>query len=93
MRPIPLDVDGMAHIYAAVKPLSPDRCDDFLRALAGELARQTVIGPGLVFRTIAVVWPKFFDPPNVSGDDDMPGGRVFHVKVGTNFWDQLNNHS
>jgi hypothetical protein len=92
MQPIPLDDAGMIHIFNACRPLPRDRCDDFLRALASELAWQTVIGPGLVFRTITSVWPKFFVPPDTS-EHDEPGGRIFHTKMDANFWDRLINHS
>jgi len=70
MQPIPLTDVEMIHVYNACRPLALDKHDAFLRDLAKELSRQNVIGPGLVFRAIASIFPKFFDPPDTTGDAD-----------------------
>jgi hypothetical protein len=69
MQPIPVSDAELAHIYAACRPLPPDKCSGFLTTLADEL-RGKLIGPGMMYRTIVAVLPKFFDPPDTSYDND-----------------------
>jgi hypothetical protein len=48
----------MNAVYAACRPLAPDRRDEFLQALAAEL-RGKPIGPGLLHRAIAAVHRQY----------------------------------
>jgi hypothetical protein len=53
-------------ILAACKPLPAYARDAFLREIATTLEGYRELGPGLVFRTIAQVQRKHFDPPDLS---------------------------
>jgi hypothetical protein len=61
-KPIALSDAEMDHVYAACRPLAPDRRDGFLQALAREL-QEREIGPGTVHRAIVKVQREYFDPP------------------------------
>jgi hypothetical protein len=91
MQPIPLGDAEMTHIYSACRPIAPEKCGGFLQSLANEL-RDKTIGPGTVYRAIVLLLPKYFDPPDVTGDDDVPGGRAPRVKADdfTSLWNLLN---
>jgi hypothetical protein len=66
MPPLALDDDAMDAIMAAAKPLAVLDRDEFVRAVAFELARNPdSVGPGSVHRAIRSVQKKFFDPPKV----------------------------
>lgn len=49
-------------VYAACRPLAPDQRNGFLQALAAEL-RGREIGPGTLYRAIASVQRRYYDPP------------------------------
>jgi hypothetical protein len=53
-------------IQTACRPLPAQNRDAFLRDLATALEGHRELGPGIVFRTIAVVQRKYFDPPDFS---------------------------
>jgi hypothetical protein len=50
---------------AAARPLSPKARGQFLEAVAARLQEVKTIGDGAVFRTVAEVQQKFFDPPDL----------------------------
>jgi hypothetical protein len=52
-------------IATACRPLPPHNRDAFLRELAAALQGRE-LGPGIVFRTIATVQRRYFDPPDLS---------------------------
>jgi hypothetical protein len=51
--PLSLSDDEYAAVQAAAAPIHPMQRDAFLKALAAELERHPVIGPGLVHRCAA----------------------------------------
>jgi hypothetical protein len=53
-------------IATACRPLPAHARNAFLKELAAALQSHRELGPGLVFRTIAVVQRKHFDPPDLS---------------------------
>jgi hypothetical protein len=57
--PLALTDDEYAAVRAAAAPIHPLQRDDFLRALAGELERHPVVGPGLVHRLAADLQRQF----------------------------------
>jgi hypothetical protein len=62
-------------VYAACRPLAPDRRDGFLQALAAEL-RDKPIGPGSVHRAIAALQKQYWDPPlETEGGRRISGGK------------------
>jgi hypothetical protein len=44
-KPIALSDSDMDHVYAACRPLAPDRRDGFLQALAAELRGRENLSP------------------------------------------------
>ena len=57
--PLSLSDDEYAAVQAAAAPIHPMQRDAFLKALAAELERYTVIGPGLVHRCAAELQRTF----------------------------------
>jgi len=57
--PLSLSDDEYAAVQAAAAPIHPMQRDDFLRALAGELAQHSTIDAGLVHRCAADMQRKF----------------------------------
>jgi hypothetical protein len=51
--PISLSDPEYSAVMAAAEPIHPQQRGDFLQALAVELERQPVVGPGLVHRLAA----------------------------------------
>ena len=51
--PLPLPDDVYDIVQAAAAPIHPQHRGEFLQALAGEIERHPVIGPGLVHRIAA----------------------------------------
>ena len=51
--PLSLSDDEYNAVQAAAAPIHPLQRDAFLKALAAELERQPVVGPGLVHRLAA----------------------------------------
>jgi hypothetical protein len=66
-------------VYAACRPLAPDRRDGFLQALAAEL-RDKPIGPGSVHRAIVVVQRAYFDAPLET--EPVNGRRLRRMGIG-----------
>jgi hypothetical protein len=61
-------------VYAACRPLAPDRRDAFLQALAAEL-RDKPIGPGSVHRAIVLVQKQYWDAPLETEGRRVAGGK------------------
>jgi hypothetical protein len=61
-----LTADELQQIMTAAQPLDPNRRDEFVTAVAAELAACTVIGPGPVHRAIAATQRQFWDPPRLT---------------------------
>jgi hypothetical protein len=57
--PLSLSDDEFAAVQAAAAPIHPHQRDDFLRALAAELERHPVVGPGVVHRCAAALQKTF----------------------------------
>jgi hypothetical protein len=57
--PLSLSDDEYAAVQAAAAPIHPSQRDAFLKALAVELGRHPVVGPGLVFRAAAELQRTF----------------------------------
>jgi hypothetical protein len=57
--PLSLNDDEYAAIMQAAAPIHPLQRDAFLRALAEELERRPVIGPGVVHRAAAALQKTF----------------------------------
>jgi hypothetical protein len=64
--PIRLTDDEMDALYAAARPIAPDRRDEFLQAVAAALTAEREVGPGIVYRTICRLQRDFFDPPDLA---------------------------
>ena len=65
-RPLQLTDDEMSALYRATQPIALHLRDAFLQDLADELRRYPEIGPGIVYRAIATLQRKYFDPPDTS---------------------------
>jgi hypothetical protein len=59
MPPLALTDDEFAAVQAAAAPIHPLQRDAFLRALAVELERYPVVGPGVVHRCAAELQRRF----------------------------------
>jgi hypothetical protein len=57
--PLSLSDDEYAAVQAAAAPIHPHQRDDFLRALAAELDRHSVVSPGLLHRLAADLQRRF----------------------------------
>jgi hypothetical protein len=57
--PLSLTDDEMNAVQAAAAPVHPLQRDAFLKALAAELERHPVVGPGVVFRAAAQLQKSF----------------------------------
>jgi hypothetical protein len=57
--PLSLSDDEYFSVMSAAAPIDPHQRDDFLRSLADELARHSVVGPGLVHRLAAALQVRF----------------------------------
>jgi hypothetical protein len=57
--PLSLNDDEMNAVQAAAAPVHPLQRDAFLKALADELGRHAVIGPGVVHRAAAALQKTF----------------------------------
>ena len=57
--PLALTDDEYAAVEAAAAPIHPRQRDAFLKALAEELERHPVIGPGVVHRCAADLQRRF----------------------------------
>jgi hypothetical protein len=57
--PLSLSDDEYNAVQAAAAPIHPLQCDAFLKALAVELERHPVVGPGVVFRAAAQLQRTF----------------------------------
>jgi hypothetical protein len=53
-------------VMAAARPISVDRRDAFLQAVAASLGAGRELGPGVVHRVCAEVQRQHFDPPDFS---------------------------
>jgi hypothetical protein len=53
----------LSAIMAAAAPISVERRDAFLQAVAASLSTCGEIGPGAVHRAIVTAQRQFFDPP------------------------------
>jgi hypothetical protein len=67
MPPIRLTDEELTAVMSAARPISVDRRDAFLQAVAGALQSCPELGPGTVHRAIADVQRAFFDPPDFAG--------------------------
>jgi hypothetical protein len=67
MTPLALSDAEMEALLAAARPLSRERRDAFLRAVAADLGRAPERGPGVLHRIIRAVQRQFFDPPADGG--------------------------
>jgi hypothetical protein len=57
--PLALTDEEFAAVQAAAAPIHPHQRDAFLKALATELERQPVVGPGVVHRCAAALQKTF----------------------------------
>jgi hypothetical protein len=57
--PLSLTDDEMNAVQAVAAPVHPQQRDAFLKALAEELERYPVVGPGVVFRAAAQLQRQF----------------------------------
>jgi hypothetical protein len=55
----------LAAVMDAARPLAPKDRSEFLRAVASELAKHELLGPGVVGRVVSQMQRKYFDPPQV----------------------------
>jgi hypothetical protein len=64
--PLSLSDDEFRAVLNACQPLPAHAHDAFLRDVATALQGCGELGPGVVFRTIAAVQRRHFDPPDLS---------------------------
>jgi hypothetical protein len=57
--PLSLSDDEFSAVQAAARPIHPLQRGAFLKALADELGKHAIIGPGTVFRTAAALQRRF----------------------------------
>jgi hypothetical protein len=57
--PMQLNDEEMNAVMAAAAPVHPHRRDAFLKALAMDLERQPVVGPGVVHRCASALQKTF----------------------------------
>jgi hypothetical protein len=67
-RPLALSENQMSAILAASYPLPADRRSEFLVDIARELAALSMLGDGVLHRTIMTTQKKYFAPPILDGD-------------------------
>jgi hypothetical protein len=65
MPPLKLDDAALDAVMLAARPLDVRVRDDFLQAIAAELAGCQELGPGTVNRVIRSVVKRYFDPPQL----------------------------
>jgi hypothetical protein len=75
MQPLKLSDSELDAVLAAARPITPDRRDEFLQAVADSLAGLRELGPGAVYRAIRSVQKQFFDPPDFTGPGVRHGGH------------------
>jgi hypothetical protein len=73
-QPLKLSDDELTALYRAAQPIAPHLRDAFLQDLADELRRYPEIGPGIIYRAIATLQRKYFDPPDTRSDDMIRHG-------------------
>jgi hypothetical protein len=79
--PLRLSDSELDAVFAAARPIVPSKRDAFLQSLASELARQSELGPGAIYRAIREVQKKFFDPPLSTAEIGKPSQpRMHHGK-------------
>ena len=78
--PLSLTDDEYNAVMQAAAPIHPHQRDAFLKALAGELERHPVVGPGVVHRCAAQLQRTFVVADHTAAD----GERVGRI-VGTQF--------
>ena len=61
--PLSLSDDEYSAVQAAAAPIHPLQRGDFLKALAAELERYPVIGPGVVHRCAAEIQRRYVIAP------------------------------
>lgn len=61
--PLALSDDELRIVIEAAAPLAPKDRGEFLRAVATELAKHELLGPGIVGRIVRELQRKYFDPP------------------------------
>jgi hypothetical protein len=64
--PIPVTENQFSVILSASSALCPSDRDQFLAAVAHELAAMPELGDGAVARAVAVAFRTFFHPPEVT---------------------------
>jgi hypothetical protein len=74
-QPLKLSDAELDALYAAVRPIAPDRRDEFLQAVADALAGLRELGPGATYRVIRDQQRRFFDPPDFTGPGVRRGGH------------------
>jgi hypothetical protein len=62
-RPLSLTDSELDIVWAAARPLDVSRRDGFLQDVAEALSRLPQRGDGAVFRVVAEVQRRHFDPP------------------------------
>jgi hypothetical protein len=67
MSPVRLTDSELATVMAAARPIAHYLRDQFLQAVANELARCGQVGPGVVHRICVTLQRQFFDPPDLDG--------------------------
>ncbi|HWY81630.1 MAG TPA: hypothetical protein VNY10_06800 [Roseiarcus sp.] len=70
--PLSLSDDEYAAIQAAAAPIHPLQRGDFLQALAKELERHPVVGPGLVHRLAAELQRRYVIAPTSRSAESRP---------------------
>ena len=67
--PLSLSDAEFAAVQAAAAPIHPQQRDAFLKALAVELERYPVVGPGVVFRAASELQRRFVIAPERAGPE------------------------
>lgn len=68
MSPLRLTDLELDAVIRAARPIAVHRRDEFLQAVAQELAAYGgELGPVVVYRTVVEVQRRYFDPPRLTG--------------------------
>ena len=74
--PLSLSNEDLNLLLALAEPIAYRQRQEFLRAVAAELANREQTGPGVIFRTAAQVQKRFVLQAQRVAASDMPQGAA-----------------
>jgi hypothetical protein len=70
-QPLALTDSEMSTIMRAAEPLAPADREDFLRQVATVLGGMSVLGDGVVARTVREIQARYWRPPEINGTNNV----------------------